>query len=90
LTKITENPILKIEKNTMESMIIDRDTLPAPIMSYIHSEKVRLVEENGTITLSPIFNKYAILEKSFGMFSDGKLSSERFIKEKEIEKALER
>jgi hypothetical protein len=40
--------------------------------------------------LSPIFDKYAILEKSFGMFADGKLSSERFIKEKEVEKKLER
>jgi hypothetical protein len=74
----------------MESMIIDREILPAAINSYIHSEKVRLVEENGTITLSPVFDKYAILEKSFGMFSDGKLSSEQFIKEKELEKQLER
>jgi hypothetical protein len=30
-----------------------------------------------------------ILEKSFGMFSDDKLSSERFMQEKEIEKELE-
>ena len=74
----------------MESMIIDREILPKAIISYIHSEKIRLVEENGTITLSPIFDKYAILEKSFGMFSDGKLSSERFIKAKEMEKELER
>ena len=74
----------------MESMIVDRKVLPKAIISYIHSEKIRLVEENGTITLSPVFDKYAILEKSFGMFSDGKLSSERFKKEKELEKELER
>jgi hypothetical protein len=46
------------------------------------SEKIRMVEKNGTITLTPIFDKYAIIEKSFGMFSDGKLSSEQFIKKR--------
>jgi hypothetical protein len=33
--------------------------------------------------------QHSILEKSFGMFSDGKLSSERFIKGKKQEKELE-
>ncbi|MDR1248946.1 MAG: hypothetical protein LBK63_06555 [Treponema sp.] len=73
----------------MEAIIIDRETLPETIISYIHSKKVKLVEENGNIILSPINDQYLILEKSFGMFSDGKLSSERFMKEKEIEKKLE-
>ncbi|MDR2509927.1 MAG: hypothetical protein LBC77_04705 [Spirochaetaceae bacterium] len=73
-----------------KSIIIDREILPETIISYVHSEKIRLVEENGAITLSPVFDKYAIIEKSFGMFSDGKLSSERFIKEKAMEKELER
>lgn len=74
----------------MESMIIDRETLPYAINSYIHSEKIRLVEENGTIILSPISDKYAILEKTFGMFSDGRLSSDRFIQGKKADKELER
>jgi len=74
----------------MESIIIDRQMLPEAINSYIHSEKIRVVKENGSIYLSPIIDKYSILEKSFGMFSDGKLSSERFIKEKELEKELEK
>ena len=65
----------------MESTIIDRQMLPEVIISYIHSEKIRMVKENGSIYLSPINEKYSILEKSYGMFSDGKLSSERFIKE---------
>ena len=76
----------------METIIIDRELLPEAIISYIHSEKIKLVKENGTIILSPINEnneKYLILEKSFGMFPDGKLSSERFMKEKEIEKELE-
>jgi hypothetical protein len=48
-----------------------------------------MTEENGTVILSPDNEKYLILEKSFEMFSDGKLSSERFMKEKETEKSRE-
>ena len=72
----------------MESMIIDREILPEPIFSYIHSEKIKVFKENGNVILSPVVEKYSILEKAFGMFSDGKLSSEKFIKEKEIEKEM--
>ena len=74
----------------MESVIIDRQALPELITSYIHSEKVRLVEENGNIVLFPVDDEYSILEKSFGLFSDGKLSVERFMKDKKKEKALEK
>jgi hypothetical protein len=74
----------------MESVIIDREALPEMIISYIHSQKIKLVEENGNIVLSPVVEKYSILEKSFGMFSDGKLSSEKFIEEKKTEKELEK
>jgi hypothetical protein len=73
----------------MESMVIDRQILPEPIFSHIHSEKIRIFEENGNIILSPIIEKYSIIEQAFGMFSDGKLSSEEFMREKEIERELE-
>ena len=69
--------------------IIDRHTLPDTILSYIHSDKIRLIKKEGDIVLSPIYEKYSILEKSFGMFSDGKLSTAKFIEEKELEKELE-
>ena len=69
--------------------IIDRNTLPEAILSYIHSDKIKLIEKNGDIVLSPVYEKYSILEKSFGMFSDGKLSTAKFIKEKELEKEFE-
>jgi hypothetical protein len=78
------------ERSIMESLIVDRKTLSETIFSYIHSEKIRLTEEtNGTIILSPVLGHYSVLERSFGMFSDGKLSSENFIKEKKLEKELE-
>ncbi|MDR2869370.1 MAG: hypothetical protein LBV04_02870 [Deferribacteraceae bacterium] len=75
----------------MESIIIDKETLSETIFSYIHSEKICLTKENdGTIILSPVeVQSVEILEKSFGMFSDGKLSSESFIQNKTLEKELE-
>jgi hypothetical protein len=38
----------------MESIVIDRQILPEIILSYIHSDKIRMSEENGNIILSPI------------------------------------
>ena len=72
----------------MENMIIDRKTLPEPIFSNIHSEKIRVFEENGNIVLSPL-KATPDVNELFGMFNDGKLSSEDFIKEKVIEKEAE-
>jgi hypothetical protein len=89
LTKTIFGYIIKKWRESMDSVVIDRRILPEPIFSYIHSEKIRMFEENGNIILSPIVEKYSIIKQAFGMFSDGKLSSEEFIKEKEIEKGLE-
>ncbi|GHV44881.1 hypothetical protein AGMMS49546_29560 [Spirochaetia bacterium] len=72
----------------MESIIIDREILPETIFSYIHSEKIKIFEENGNIVLSPLKNKPNV-DELVGMFSDGKLSSEDFIKQKAIEKEME-
>lgn len=72
----------------MQSMVIDRQILPEPIFSYIRSEKIRMFEENGNIVLSPLKVKPNVNEL-FGMFGDGKLSSEDFIKEKALEKEME-
>ena len=72
----------------METQVIDRKILPEPIFSYVQSEKIRIFEENGNIVLSPVKNKPNVNEL-FGMFSDGKLSSYDFIKQKAIEKELE-
>jgi hypothetical protein len=69
-------------------MVIDRQILPEPIFSYINSEKIKIFEENGNIVLSPI-NINPNVNELFGMFSDGKLSSEDFMREKVIEKEME-
>ena len=72
----------------MESLVIDRNMLPEPIFSYIDSEKIRISEENGNVILSPIKNKPNI-DELFGIFNDGKMSSNDFIKQKAIEKEME-
>jgi hypothetical protein len=72
----------------MQSIVIDRQILPEPIISYIHSEKIRIFEEGGNIVLSPII-AYPNVNELFGIFNDGKLSSEDFIKEKTMEKEME-
>jgi len=72
----------------MLETVIDRQILPEPIFSYINSEKIRIFEENGNIILSP-FNKKPNINELFGMFSDGKLSSEDFINQKSIEMEIE-
>ena len=72
----------------METLVIDRKILPEPIFSYVRSEKIRIFEENGNIVLSPIKNKLNANEL-FGMFNDGKLSLNDFIKQKSIKKDME-
>jgi predicted small integral membrane protein len=73
----------------MESVIIDRTILPEVIISYIHSEKIKIAEENGNIILSPVKEK-PNLNELVGMFSDGKLSTKKFIEQKAIEIELEK
>ncbi|MDR0635446.1 MAG: hypothetical protein LBF87_00010 [Treponema sp.] len=72
---------IAIMEETTESIIIDREILPEPIIS-------KIFEENGNVVFSPITNK-PNLDELVGMFSDGKLSSENFIKQKLVEKELE-
>ena len=72
----------------MLEAVIDRQMLPEPIFSYINSEKIRILEENGNIILSP-YEKRPNINELFGMFNDGKLSSEDFIRQKSIEMEIE-
>jgi virulence-associated protein VagC len=69
-------------------MVINRQILPEPIFSYLHSEKVRLLKEDDNIILTPIKNKPNVNELR-GMFSDGKISTDDFIAQKALEKEIE-
>jgi hypothetical protein len=71
--------MLKHKVIIMMDIALDVQTLPEPIFSRIHTPKVKVHEENGIITLIPIKMEKANIDKFIGMFSDGKLSSEKFI-----------
>jgi hypothetical protein len=73
----------------MMDIELDVQTLPEPIFSRIHTPKVKVHEENGIITLIPIKMERANIDNFIGMFSDGKLSSEKFIQSKKYEKEFE-
>jgi len=73
----------------MSDMILDVQALPETVFSKISTERVRIHEENGSIILTPIVEKRQNFDVLFGMFSDGKISTEEYIKEKQFEKELE-
>jgi len=73
----------------MTDMILDVQTLPETVLSRISAKKVMFHEENGSIVLTPVIEKKQDFDVLFGMFSDGKISTEEYMKEKQFEKELE-
>jgi virulence-associated protein VagC len=90
---------LKYGGNNMEALVIDRNSLPESISSYIESEQVEVSRKSGSVVLSPTDKKIDVEErirrmeettqKWHKMFSDGRMSTEDFIRQKAVEKALE-
>jgi hypothetical protein len=78
-----------MEDIIMSDMVLDIHTLPEIVFSKISSEKVKFHEENGSIILTPIIEKNNNFDILFGMFSDGKISTEKYMKDKITEKELE-
>jgi hypothetical protein len=78
-----DTPVSAVYLVPMESVITNREMLPQTIFSYIHSEKIRLFEENGNVILSPV--KEPDVRELFGMFNDGRLSSDDFLRRRAIE-----
>jgi hypothetical protein len=68
---------------------LDIKALPETILSKISTRQVRFYENNGTITLTPIFEQKPRFDHLIGMFSDGKISVDDFLDEKQNEKELE-
>ena len=73
----------------MTEMVLDINELQSTIFSKITTKKVKVSEDNGTITLKPISEEKTNYSHLIGMFSDGKISVDDFIKEKQKEKELE-
>jgi len=70
-------------------MVLDVQTLPESVFSKIHTKKVKVYEENGTITLTPFSEEKPRFDHLIGMFSDGKISIDDFLQEKQRDKELE-
>jgi hypothetical protein len=73
----------------MTEMVLDIQALPETIFSIISSRKVQFFEENGTITLKPFLEEKPRFDHLVGLFSDGKISIDDFLEEKQQEKELE-
>ena len=73
----------------MTEMVLDIQALPETVFSRISSKKVRFFEENGTITLKPFPEEKPRFDHLIGLFSDGKISIDDFLEDKQKEKELE-
>jgi len=72
----------------MTEMVLSTRTLPEALSRLIHTERVKVREAQGEIRLTPIREAdYAC--PLLGMFSDGRISVEKFILSKQAEKDLE-
>ena len=74
----------------MSDMVLDINVLPRTLFSKIKAEKVLFHEENGVFTLTPVLEEKKSFDSLIGMFSDGKLSIDNYLKDKQLEKVLER
>ena len=73
----------------MAELVVEVQKLPEAIISRITTDKVSLYEKNGIITLTPAFNKKPQFDHLIGIFSDGRISIDDFLKVKQNEKQLE-
>ena len=73
----------------MSDIILDINMVPEVIFSRIKTKKVKLQEENGVFILTPVIEKEKSFDSLTGMFSDGKLSIDNYLKEKQLDKELE-
>jgi hypothetical protein len=73
----------------MSDMIMDISMLPETLCSRIKTKKVKFHEENGTFIVTPIAEERKSFDRLIGMFSDGKLSIDNYLKQKQLDKELE-
>ena len=72
----------------MNEMILYTRTLPEPLFQLIPTEKVKIREMNGEIRLTPV-KEVASGCPLLGMYSDGKLTIDKFLNWKREDKELE-
>ena len=78
----------------MMDEILSVNTLPEPLHRRFRSDRVRVHEENGVVMLTPVQEPskdatWPALNRLRAKISDGKLSTERYVAQKQIDKVLE-
>ena len=72
----------------MIEIVLDTQTLPEPIVQLIHTKKVKIRESDGDFVITPMRESDKICP-FLGMFTDGKISTAKFLAQKQIDKKLE-
>ena len=72
----------------MAEMVLNTSTLPEPLFRLIHSEKVRVLETDGEIRLTPIIEIKTDCPL-LGIAADCGFTVDDFLARKREEKALE-
>ena len=73
----------------MTEMIVNTKSLQETLFKLISTEKVKVCEIGGAITLTPVFESKDNCPLR-GMFADGGISVDKFIERKRVEKEFER
>ncbi|MDR3280817.1 MAG: hypothetical protein LBT23_09915 [Synergistaceae bacterium] len=74
----------------MNDIIIKANTLPEPLLRLMRTDRIKVhTEEEGVISLIPISEPIDCTKDLFGIFSDGKMSADKYSERKQTEKELE-
>ncbi|GHV35184.1 hypothetical protein FACS1894187_07340 [Synergistales bacterium] len=73
----------------MHDMILNTNILPNPLFQLIRSPQMRVRETDKGIILTPVESDATLdaIEKAYGMYTDGKLSADKFLTERLEEEA---
>jgi len=71
----------------MSETVINAQSLPETIVRLFPSGQVKMREDKGVITIIPLKTETDC--PLFGFFADGKLSTEKIVEQKQLDKELE-
>ena len=71
----------------MSETVVNIQSAQEVLMRFVHTKRVKIREDNGIVTVIPVKERHESPLRGF--FGDGKLSSERFLEQKRLDKELE-
>ena len=71
----------------MSETVVSVQSMPEVLLRLVNAKTVKIREENGVVTVIPIRERKESPLRGF--FGDGKLSTERFLEQKQLDKELE-